>query len=139
MQRAPEVCILGLKRHIDARWSYQRGPSDINITKKHYEDYCQKNGKQTYSLPSSTNFTMELLVETDIDKVLNELQMTVAFHREGQPDHMFHLSNYEKGIDPYLSKLHCDRPADSFTISSNLDIFFLFSFEPTKDNYFGLE
>ena len=49
------------------------------------------------------------------------------------------LSNFEKGIDPFAVKLYYSHPAESFTVSSNIDIFFLFSFESTQQTYLGLE
>ncbi len=47
-----------------------------------------------YSLPNSSNYTVELLVETDIDRLLNELRLTVVFHLQDQPDFIFNLSNF---------------------------------------------
>lgn len=139
VQHSEQSCVIGLRRNIDARWSYRPSPKSVELPTRRYEDFCQKNAMRTYTLPQSENYTAELLVETDVEKLLNELQLTVVFHRVSEQDVVFNLTNYEKGIDPFAVKIHHDRPADSFTVSSNLDVFFLFSFEATRDSYLGLE
>ena len=49
---------------------------------------------RTYSLPESSNYTVEILVETDVDQVLDGLKLAVVFHRRDKPDFVFSVSNY---------------------------------------------
>jgi hypothetical protein len=58
VEKTEEVCIIGIRKNIEAQWSLKKATNTVTQLEANYSDYCPANASRNYSLTQSNNFTV---------------------------------------------------------------------------------
>jgi hypothetical protein len=84
--------------------------------------YIPKSHSKVLDLEMMDNYAIDLLVDSESIKEINELVMNVTFN-PGRGSETYTLTNFEKGIVPFKAKIFHPKHAALVKITANANIF----------------